>query len=425
MSKREFTLAGEYRYDRSGPVIWIVSHMRRYPIFPIIGLLAAILNNFCYSMIQVIIGRGFDLLTSAGWTTAALASLAAGLLLVGVGQGITGLARNWSAEFLAQRIERDSRDELYVSLLGKSQTFHGRQRIGDIMARATNDVHMLNLMFSPGLNLMVDSGMAILVPIFLIARIDAQLLLVPAFFLVFLTITIWDYNRRLNPVSSALRDQFGTMNSGLAEAVAGIEVVKASVQERSEWHKFTQNARLYRDHYVQQGEIQARYWPALVFAIAWAAAFLQAMLVWRSGAITMGQAISFIGLFSTLRYPTFMSLWIFNLVQIGLASARRLLELINTETDLDENAAGVAQPIRGQVAFQNVSFGYDGKCVLKNISFAAQPGETVAIVGQTGSGKSTLTRLINRIFDADSGEVLSTASTCALGAWNRCARRSR
>ena len=85
--------------------------------------------------------------------------------------------------------------------------------------------------------------MAIVVPLVLIARLRLELLLVPAVFLVLLGITIWDYNRRLNPVSDALREQFGEMNAGLAEAVAGIEVVKANVQERYEWYKFTQNAR--------------------------------------------------------------------------------------------------------------------------------------------------------------------------------------
>jgi ATP-binding cassette subfamily B protein len=133
--------------------------------------------------------------------------------------------------------------------------------------------------------------------------------------------------------------------------------------------------------------------------------------MWRSGGITLGQVIAFMGLVGTLRFPTFMSIWTFNLVQIGIASARRILEMINTETDLDENIHGIVQPIQGEVVFENVSFAYDSEQalsqpVLKNISFTAQPGETIAIVGQTGSGKTTLTRLINRIFDANEGRVL-------------------
>jgi ATP-binding cassette subfamily B protein len=107
-----------------------------------------------------------------------------------------------------------------------------------------------------------------------------------------------------------------------------------------------------------------------------------------------------------LNFVTFISIFSFNLVQLGMASAERVLELINAETELDENKAGISQPIHGQVTFENVTFSYNGQPVLRNIHFTAQPGETVAIVGETGSGKTTLTRLINRIFDADSGRVL-------------------
>jgi ATP-binding cassette subfamily B protein len=406
MNGREFRLENEYHYNRSGPVRWIISHVLRYPIFPLAMVLASVLNNGFYSYIQIFVGRAFDLITTPGWQTASLLGLAAAVMGSAVGQGVTGLARNASIEFSAQRVERDARDELYVSLLGKSQTFHGRQRIGDIMARTTNDVHNLNLMLSPGLNLITDSTMAIIVPVVLIGRLNPELLLVPFIFLILLAITLIDYNRRLSPVSSAMREQFGTMNAGLAEAIAGVEIVKANVQERYEWSKFTQNAGLFRDYFVKQGEIQARYLPMLMFSLAWAAGFLHALLLWRAGGISLGEVIAFMGLLGTLRFPTFISLFSFDLVQQGIASARRILETINTETELDENPAGVAQPIRGEVVFENVSFSYDGKPVLKNISFTARPGETVAIVGQTGSGKTTLTQLINRIFDVDSGCVL-------------------
>jgi ATP-binding cassette subfamily B protein len=143
----------------------------------------------------------------------------------------------------------------------------------------------------------------------------------------------------------------------------------------------------------------------LVFSISWAAALLHALVVWRAGGLSLGQVITFMGLMGTLRFPTFISIFSFNLVQMGIAGAERILETLNAETELDENEGGLARPIQGEVVFENVSFSQGNAQVLKGISFTARPGETIAIVGQTGSGKSTLTRLINRIYDADSGRV--------------------
>ena len=405
MTAREFSIEDEIPYNRTGPVRWILSHALRYPIFPILMILAAMGNNYAFSYVQIFVGRAFDVVTSAGWTQPDLIRSALLILAAATSQGLTGLVRNYASEFLAQRVERDSRHELYLNLLGKSQTFHGRQRIGDIMARATNDVRSLNLMFNPGLMLIIDSILNLIIPIILMGTIRLELLLVPLIFLILLVLTILEYNRRLSPVSIEIRDQFGTMNAGLAEAISGIEVVKANVQEHYEWSKFTFNARKFRDLYVLRGEIQARYWPMLAFSICWAIAFFHALLVWNAGRISLGEVVGFVGLFGGLRFPTFISLFSFDQVQLGIAGARRILELINAKTELDENIEGTVKPMKGEVVFEDVSFGYNGNKVLRNISFKAKAGETIAIVGQTGSGKTTLTRLINRIFDVDRGAV--------------------
>ena len=155
-SRREFQVENAYTYNVKGPVSWIFSHLLRYPLLPLIMGIAAVGNNFAYSYIQVFVGRAFDLISTSGFLLSALLPIILGILACALGQGSTGIFRNFTMEFLAQRVERNSRGELYLSLLGKSQTFHGRQRIGDIMARATNDVRALNLMFSPGLNLIID-----------------------------------------------------------------------------------------------------------------------------------------------------------------------------------------------------------------------------------------------------------------------------
>jgi ATP-binding cassette subfamily B protein len=278
-------------------------------------------------------------------------------------------------------------------------------------------------MFSPGLRLIFASLMSLVMPIIAMASLHPALLLVPLLFIVGLVITVYGYTRQLNPVATAQRQQFGKLNSGLAESVAGIEVVKANAQEQQERARFSREAGKLRDLAVRQGEIQARYLPLLVYSIALGFAFLHAMLLRQRGAISVGSIIAYMGLWGALQFPTFISIFTFTLVELGAAGSARILDLIKTETELDENASGVAQPMRGQIVFDHVSFGYEGQPVLRDISFHAEPGETIAIVGQTGSGKTTLTRLINRIYDANHGGVMIDGVD--VRAWNLASLRSQ
>ena len=172
MSQREFRLESDYSYNDESPVRWIISHVMRYPLIPLTILAGSLLNNVADSSIQVMIGRAFDLISQPEWPVNGLLLLAAGVFVAAASQSLFGLLRNYSTEIIAQRVERDARNELYIDLLGKSQSFHGRQRIGDIMARATNDVRQLNFMFSPALMLIIDALLGIIIPLIMIALLD-------------------------------------------------------------------------------------------------------------------------------------------------------------------------------------------------------------------------------------------------------------
>jgi ATP-binding cassette subfamily B protein len=410
MPSTEFRSGEDHRYDLRSPGRWIVSHLLRYPALPLLAALCSLVNNIGYSGLQVLVGKGFDVLAKPGWAVASLAGVAVLMAVAAVVQGIAGIGRNVSFEFLAQRIERDARAELYASLLGKSQTFHSRARVGDIMARATNDVHFLNLMFSPGLSLIMDSCLTAVVPLVMVALIDVRLLLVPSIFVVLLILTVRGYNRRLNPATDSQRETFGELNAALADALEGIETVKANLGEGREIGRFAQGAGALRDLYIRIAKIQAKYWPLLAFAVCWGLGFLHALLLWRAGAITLGQVVSYMLLYNGLRFATFISLWSFNLFQMGLSSAERVIETINDSGDLDENPHGRSERVEGRVEFRDVSFsfgrGADVPPTLRGVSFSVESGQTVAIVGRTGSGKTSLVRLVNRIFDVGSGSVL-------------------
>jgi len=155
--------------------------------------------------------------------------------------------------------------------------------------------------------------------------------------------------------------------------------------------------------------VQARYLPLLLVGLAVAGAFAHGVYLVSLGAITTWQLVAYMGLMGVMRFPAFISIFTFYLVQLGLAGATRILELITSEVDMDENLAGRSARIEGGIEFKSVSFAYEGseegKDALTDVSFSVSPGQTVAIVGQTGSGKSSVTKLVNRIYDAASGSV--------------------
>jgi ATP-binding cassette subfamily B protein len=422
VKKSEFTVKSAYPYDHRSAGRWIASHLGRYKLLFIITFALSLSGNIAYAQGPILIGMAATEILNPT-TSDTLLKLSLAILGVMVFDGVVQLGHSLSLETLAQRLERDAREELYASLLGKSQTFHDRQRVGDIMARATEDVRQLNPMVNPGYSFIFSSVSSIIVPLTFIATIRLELTLVPLAYIAVFIVTLIRYTRQLNPVAQRQRTQFGKMNAGLEESISGIEIIKASAQEAFEQRKFRSDARLFRDLFVRQGHIEARYLPLLLLGIAFGVAFLHAIILYQQGTLTIAQIIAFMGLLTQFRWPTFISIFSFSLVQSGIAGAERILSIIRAETELDENVGGFSGAIQGDIEFDNVTFGYDRDPMLKQISFHIEPGQTVAIVGQTGSGKSTLTQLVNRTYDTTQGRVLIDGID--VRTWNLTALRSQ
>ena len=405
----EFRVAGARSFDRRSPLRWVLSHLLRFWPLLLLFFAASTLTSVLFASVPRLTGLAFDVVLQSDPDVGRLLLIALLILGMVLLRGLLDLTASFSVETLGQRLERDARDELYQSLLGKSQTFHQRQRVGDVMARASNDVRQLNPMMNPGVALITESLNGLLVPLLFIAGIDPRLLLAPLAFELTFVVALRSYMRQLNPVSGALRRQFGALSAGLNQTITGIEVVKGTAQEPQEQEGFRRDAARYRDLFVRQGLVQARYLPLLLLAVALTGAFAHGLLLVSQGDITTGELVAYMGLMGVLRFPAFISIFTFSLVQLGLAGAERILELMRAETELDEGAAGHVGRVEGALAFEDVGFTYLGvpgaTPVLRDVSFRVEPGQTVAIVGQTGSGKSTLTQLVNRIYDVSEGRI--------------------
>ena len=403
----EFTLQRKNKYEHSTAVRWILSHVRPYWLIMVMLTAGAVGNAVLAAVVPVLTGDAFNAMLKPTPDTSVLLPLAITIGISQIIRGVLQFGRNFGAELMAQKMERDIRDELYLSLLGKSMTFHNLQPVGDTMARSTNDVREVNYMFSPGVNLVVGSFMFILMPIFFAPRYHISLIATPLAFTVIYFISLARYLKQLSPITDDVRATFGKMNTHLSESLDGVEIMKGAAQEGAEVDRFGLNAREVRNAFVQQGDLEAKYIAMLLLGMAYATGLVHAILLYRAGLIDVGAVIAYFGMLQLLGFPTFTSTWAYSQISSGLSSARRILELINSETKLDQNASGRTSNMVGDIEFRGVSFSYpNGENVLKNISFKVKAGQTVAIVGQTGAGKTSLAKLINRTYDISEGQVI-------------------
>jgi len=404
--KSEFISKKNYQTNKSTSIKWIFSHIKRNWYLFILTITLTIVNSIFSSSIPNLIGEAFLYFNQGILTISTLSSLSIQVLLFGIGAGLIQLIQSWSNEFISQRLERDSRDELLSSLLGKSLTFHDKQRIGDLMTRATGDVRQLNFMLSPGFNLVFRSIVGIIVPVTFMYLINPQLIIIPIIYVVVFITVLKKYRDKQAPVTMKTRIAASKTQSRLNETISGMYVVRAASEEEEERKIFQKNINEFKDAQVNLGEIQAKYWPTLILGIFTIAGILHSIILLDLLIINIGELISFILLFQLLRFPTFINIFAITVLTLGITAAGRILELLKGESNIDLNPDGYKETIKGDIEFKNISFGYgSSSLILKNINFKVSPGETIALVGITGSGKSTITKLLSRLYDPIDGKI--------------------
>ena len=402
----EFVAHASYNTNYSSPFRFIISHVRRHPWVGLGLIIGAFSNAALAAVVPAFIGQSVNAIKDRQDVGFVLTMVIAIVLSQAV-RAVLQLMRNYSSEIFAQRFERDIRDELYASLLGKSMSYHDFQPVGEIMARVTNDVREMNFMMNPGMNVLIGSSMFLMMPLVSAPLIHPALLLTPFVFIVLHVAVQIRFIRQLHPIAQEVRASFGRMNARLAEALDGLQVVKGAAQEAREADTFNQLADTVRDRFIEQGKIEARYLSNLLFPLTIVLSYLHAISLYQQGEINSGDIVTYVSLIFLFGFPVFSTLFSLPRIALGYASAGRILSMITAQTDLDQNEAGHEAPIKGEITFEHVDFGYtDHAIVLHDISFTIKPGQTVALVGQTGSGKSTVTKLINRIYDINGGRVL-------------------
>jgi ATP-binding cassette subfamily B protein len=336
--------------------------------------------------------------------------VAAAILLVTVTKGIFAFLERYLMERVSQRIIYDLRNRLYVHLQNLSFSYYENTQTGQIMSRATADVDMLKRFYGFGIMHLFQGTVTFIGVIIVIFSMHWRLAALTVLTLPIILITILRFGRKVGPAYQEIQEQLADLTSVLQENLTGIRVVKAFGREEGEARNFDQQNEALLQKNIAAVRIWAYYFPFLSFLTGLAAA----AILWYGGRevilgrLLLGELVAFNSYLLMLVMPMRMLGWVVNLSQRALTSAKRVYEILDTQPEIEDAPdARELTTITGEVSFADVHFAYrEGAEALTDISFTAKPGETIAIVGTTGSGKTTLVSLIPRFYDPTAGTIM-------------------
>ncbi|TFG65923.1 MAG: ABC transporter ATP-binding protein [Gemmatimonadales bacterium] len=334
------------------------------------------------------------------------------LLIVGAAilSGITRYGMRQLLNSISRRIETDLRNDLFGHLLRLSPEFYDRWRTGDLMSRATNDVLAVRQVAGPAIMYLVNTAAVSAFALVLMIWISPTLTAIAMIPMVLMPIAVVWFGSRIHKRFEKIQEQFSELNNFAQENLSGIRIVKAYAREDDQVRRFGALSAEYMKRNLDLARIWGAFFPALRF-LGGLGAVIVLWLGGReviAGQITIGDFIAFGFYLTLLMWPMIAVGWVTNLFQRGAASMGRINALLATEPAIDDAAESDDGPITGAIEFRNVWFRYPEteRWVLEDVSFVIEPGETVAIVGATASGKSTIVRLMGRLYDVTRGEVV-------------------
>ena len=386
--------------------IW--PYLARYKARYVAGFLCLVASQVGV-LVPLIIKAGIDDLVHGGLGRKLL-SIAGLLLAVGVCKSVLGFWVRWILIGISRDVEYDLRNDLFAHLMRLSPRYYTENRTGDLMSKLTNDLNAVRNMVGPGIMYSANTVVLGVATVALMVRFDWRLTLYSLIPMPLVSVGVKFLGQKIHERFERIQALYSDLTERVRENLSGVRVVRAFCQEEAEMAEFD---RMNLDFVAKNKGliwISSFLWPSmeLLFAVA----FLLVMVVGGHhvlvGRISLGTFAAFNVLLAYLIWPMIALGWVTNLVQRGLASLGRLMRIFNSKPEIDDRAvpAPAVTSLRGEIEFRNLTFSYNGVSVLKNLSLQIPAGRTLAIVGATGSGKSTLVGLIPRLYEAPEGSLL-------------------
>ncbi|MCU0611702.1 MAG: ABC transporter ATP-binding protein/permease [Candidatus Eisenbacteria bacterium] len=329
--------------------------------------------------------------------------------IVGVAVAMAGCRFVWRYFIIrsSHRIERGLRQELYDHLVGLSPQFYDRNKVGDLMAHATNDLNAVRMATGMASLVTIDAMFLAIACIAIMVSMDARLTLFALLPLPPLSIVMLRFGSLVHDRFTAVQDAFSRLTERAQESFSGIRVVKAYGDEETEYRHFVETAGRSRDENVKLGRIWGLFEP-LIGALALGSIAILIGVGGRMvvyGRVTLGEFVAFFSYLHTLIWPMMAVGWVVNILQRGIASMDRLQVLFTTSPDIHDGQ--LTGPVAPSIDVRNLTFSYPGgtTAVLNGVSFSLSAGATLGIVGRTGSGKTTIVELLQRLYDPPSGTM--------------------
>jgi ATP-binding cassette, subfamily B, multidrug efflux pump len=400
-----------------GDLAPLYSYMRRYRWAYVRGTLACVATNTVAVLFPTVLGMAVDAIKN-GTTRRHILLLA--LLLVGINliKGIFMYAQRWILIGISREIEFDLRNDLFKKLETQDADFYQRYRTGDIMARMTNDLNAVRMLLGPGLMYSVNTIFLSIFALVFMLHISPWLTLVALAPTPLASIFVQYVGRKIHERFERIQASFSDISAQAQENYSGVRLIRAFAREESQIGLFERLNRQYIGRALRLVQLMGMLWPTLEFilGVSMVITLLAGGHLVLAHRISVGSFVAFNTYMILLIWPIIAVGWVINIFQRGTASVIRIDELLKTEPAIADGSRSAASGLgpetvlRGEIEFRHLNFSYgdgpEATPVLRDISLHIPAGSSLAIVGPTGCGKSTLVNLIPRLYDAAEGALL-------------------